>query len=111
MNIILSHISTPSLHSKHCIAELQLRAGLICAPHMSPALNGSSKKQPFERSDMIEIRDGITLVFYPGLPHVYIECHIWSYIIYVCPIVPISSYASFYDYTVYSVESVGVCLE
>ena len=36
---------------------------------MSPALNGSSAIWCFERSDAIEIRDGIT--FYTGLPHMY----------------------------------------
>ena len=38
---------------------------------MSPALNGSSAIQRFEVSDAIEIRDGITLDFYTGLPHMY----------------------------------------
>ena len=37
---------------------------------MSPALNGSLAIQRFERSDAIEIRDGITFDFYTGLPHV-----------------------------------------
>ena len=36
---------------------------------MSPTLNGSSAIQRFEHSDAIEIRGGITFVFYTGLPH------------------------------------------
>ena len=35
---------------------------------MSPALNGSSALQRFERSNAIEIRNGIMFDFYPGLP-------------------------------------------
>ena len=35
---------------------------------MSPTLNGSSAIRRFERSDVIEIRDGITFDFYTGLP-------------------------------------------
>ena len=38
---------------------------------MSPALNGSSAIRRFERSDAIEIHDGITFDFYTGLPHMY----------------------------------------
>ena len=41
---------------------------------MSPALNGSLAIRRFEHSDAIEIRDGITLDFYTGLPHMYITC-------------------------------------
>ena len=37
---------------------------------MSPALNGSSAIRRFERSDAIDIRDGITFDFYTGLPHI-----------------------------------------
>ena len=40
---------------------------------MGPALNGSSAIRRFERSDAIEIRDGITFNFYTGLPHVYVN--------------------------------------
>ena len=36
---------------------------------MSPALNGSSALQHFERSNAIEIRNGIMFNFYPGLPY------------------------------------------
>ena len=36
---------------------------------MSPALNGSSAIQRLERSNVIEIHDGITFDFYTGLPH------------------------------------------
>ena len=38
---------------------------------MSPALNGSSALERFERSNAIELRNGIMFDFYPGLPHVY----------------------------------------
>ena len=38
---------------------------------MSPALNGSSTLERFERSDASEIRNRIMFDFYPGLPHVY----------------------------------------
>ena len=38
--------------------------------HMSPAPRRSSAIRRFERSDAIEIRDGITFDFYTGLPHV-----------------------------------------
>ena len=39
---------------------------------MSPALNGSTALQHFERGDMVEIRNGIMFDFYPGLPHVFL---------------------------------------
>ena len=38
--------------------------------HMSPALNGSSEIQRFERSDAIEIHDGIIFNFYTRLAHI-----------------------------------------
>ena len=38
---------------------------------MSATLNGSSTLERFERSNMIEICDGIMFDFYPGLPHIY----------------------------------------
>ena len=37
---------------------------------MSPALNGSSALQCFERSNVVKIRNGIMFDFYPGLPHI-----------------------------------------
>ena len=36
---------------------------------MSPALNGSSTLERFERSNVSEIRNGIMFDSYPGLPH------------------------------------------
>ena len=36
---------------------------------MSPALNGSSALECFERSNMNKICNGIMFDFYPGLPH------------------------------------------
>ena len=36
---------------------------------MSSALNGRSALQHFERSNAIEIYNGIMFDFYPGLPH------------------------------------------
>ena len=38
---------------------------------MSPALNGSSALQCFERSNAIEIHNRIMFDFYPALPHMY----------------------------------------
>ena len=43
----------------------------IYEARMSPALNGSSAIRRFERSDAIEIRNGITFDFYTGLSHIY----------------------------------------
>ena len=40
---------------------------------MSPALNGSSTLEHFERSNASEIRNGILFDFYPGLPHVIVS--------------------------------------
>ena len=37
---------------------------------MSPALNGNSMLERFERSTAIKIRNGIKFNFYPGLPHI-----------------------------------------
>ena len=54
------HILIVSLPLKHCIAELPLRLGLTCG--------GSSVIRRFKHSDAIEIRSGITFVFYAGLP-------------------------------------------
>ena len=41
----------------------------IHTARLSPALNGSSEIRRFERSDAIEIRNGIIFNFYTGLPH------------------------------------------
>ena len=50
---------------------------------MSPALTGSSEIQRFEHTDAIKIRDGIMIVFYPGLPHVYTHImHIFTQLSY-----------------------------
>ena len=38
---------------------------------MSPALNGSTAIQHFERGNVVEIRNGIMFDFYPGLPHMH----------------------------------------
>ena len=40
---------------------------------MSPALNGSSVLQHFERSNAIKICNGIMFDFYPGLPHIVLQ--------------------------------------
>ena len=50
---------------------------------MSPTLNGNTALQRFERSNAVEIRDGM-FDFYPGLPYVIIVV-VWStyIIIYV----------------------------
>ena len=42
----------------------------VYTEHMSPALNGSSALECFERSNAIEMRNGIMFDFYPGLPHI-----------------------------------------
>ena len=42
----------------------------VYTARMSPALNGSSALQRFERSNAIEIRNGIMFDLYPGLPHI-----------------------------------------
>ena len=42
----------------------------IYTAHLSPALNESSDIRHFERSDTIEIRNGIIFDFYTGLPHI-----------------------------------------
>ena len=39
----------------------------IYTAHMRPALSGSSALERFERSNVIEIRNGIMIDFYPGL--------------------------------------------
>ena len=39
---------------------------------MSPALNGNSMLEHFERSNVSEIRNGIMFDFYPGLPHMVV---------------------------------------
>ena len=44
-----------------------IRCSRIYEPLMSPALNGSSAIQGFERGDAIEIRDGIIFDCYMGL--------------------------------------------
>ena len=46
-----------------------IRYSCIYETRMSPTLNGSSAIRRFERSDAIEIHDGITFDFYTGLPH------------------------------------------
>ena len=48
--------------------------------HMSPALNGSTALQHFERGNAVKIRNGIMFDFYPGLPHIL-------YILYTCMVI------------------------
>ena len=43
---------------------------------MSPTVNGSSALQRFERSNAIEIRNGIMFNFYPGLPHIILSIYV-----------------------------------
>ena len=74
-------ISIGLMHSKRSSAELPLRVGLIrfvsssmlaiFTQCMSPTLNRSSALQRFERSNVIEIHNGM-FDFYAGLPHMYI---------------------------------------
>ena len=49
-----------------------IRHSCIYEAHMSPALNRSSAIWCFERSNAIEIHDGITFDFYMGLPYMYV---------------------------------------
>ena len=44
---------------------------------MSSILNGSSAIRRFERSNAIEICNGITFDFYTGLPHMYLQSAVW----------------------------------
>ena len=55
------------------VAGKLINTGYVYTAHMSPALNGSSALQHFERSNAIEIRNGIMFDFYPGLPHIAIS--------------------------------------
>ena len=43
--------------------------GHVYTMRMNPALNGGSALEHFERSNLIEIRNGIMFDFYPGLPN------------------------------------------
>ena len=47
-------------------------SGCVYTAHLSSALNGSSEISRFKRADTIEIRNGITFVFYSGLPHIHL---------------------------------------
>ena len=49
----------------------------IYTVHMSPTLNGSFALECFERSNAIEIRNGIMFDFYPGLPHMHNYMQYW----------------------------------
>ena len=42
----------------------------VYTARLNPALNGSSTQERFERSNAIEIHNGIMFDFYPGLPHI-----------------------------------------
>ena len=55
-------------------AHMRYVVASICEVRMSPALNGSSEIQRFERTDAIKICNGI-IVFYPGLSHTYVSQH------------------------------------
>ena len=60
-----------------------VNATTIDASRLSPALNGSSEIRCFERSDAIEIHDGIIFNFDTGLPHMYHWClckHVYTHI-------------------------------
>ena len=51
---------------------------------MSPTLNGSSAIRRFKGSDVIKIRDGITIDFYTELPHVHVDPPKVLYGIHTC---------------------------
>ena len=46
----------------------------VYTARMSPALSGSSALERFKRINVIEIRNGIMLDFYPGLPQLQLVC-------------------------------------
>ena len=80
-------ISTMLLRLKRCSAVLLLRVGLIRVPKLhqclinlhsvyEPHLNRNTALQHFERGNAIEIRNGIMLDFYPGLPHMEYKSNI-----------------------------------
>ena len=79
MDFIPLRISIASLRSKHddstsvkggaytrCVVALDWC--YIYTANLNPAFNGSSEILHFERSDAIQICDGIMLIFYPELP-------------------------------------------
>ena len=68
-------ISFASLCLKCRIAELPLRAGLMCFvdARTSSESNGRSVIWRFERSDAIETCNGMIFNFYTGLPHTYVS--------------------------------------
>ena len=43
---------------------------------MSPALNGSTALQRFERGKVVDICNRIMFDFYPGLPHIHIHVYL-----------------------------------
>ena len=70
------------LCSKHSSTELLLRVGHICPAKMHECLislhsayepRRSAVLQRFERSNTVEICNGMMFDFYPGLPHIQIH--------------------------------------
>ena len=61
-----------------------IRYSCTNAPHISPTLNRSSALQHFERSNVVEICNGMMFDFYTGLPHMqkrssnYSTCALWG---------------------------------
>ena len=58
----------------HCVNVVSIHE---FTQHMSPAFNGSSALQRFERGNAIKICNGTMFDFYLGLPHMtYLQCPI-----------------------------------
>ena len=51
----------------HYVDLSNVHASMLC---ISPALNRSTVLQHFEHDNTIEIRNGVVIDFYPGLPDV-----------------------------------------
>ena len=60
-----------------------IRYSCTNAPHISPTLNRSSALQHFERSNVVEIRNGMMFDFYTGLPHMQKRS---SKLLYMCSV-------------------------
>ena len=59
-----------SSYVRMCFVDLLDMYACIYEARMSPALNVSSAIRCFKHSNAIEIHNGITFVFYMGLPHI-----------------------------------------
>ena len=69
---VRSALAFPLRRGSYALGKL-INTCHVYTASMSPALNRSSALQHFERSNAIEIRNGIMFDFYPGLPHVCVH--------------------------------------